>query len=113
MRCGFEMKMRCLACGVEKDTSVKEVYPFPEDGMIEEPVEPLFGVECQGSFGKGWRMAIVCHTCLHKLAPDMWISEQCWLNLNPITPFEQLPTPSKDANTRFVVETYAACGKTS
>jgi hypothetical protein len=84
------MKQRCLACGVEKDTSVKEVYPYPDDGIItDEPIEPLMTMDCQGA--GDWRVVTVCHACFHKLDVDMWISERCWLSLNPITPFEQLP----------------------
>lgn len=83
------MKQKCLACGVEKDTEIKEVYPFPEDGLIDEPIEPLMRVDCQGT--ADWRVVTVCHTCFHKLEVDMWISESCWRSLNPITPFEHLP----------------------
>ena len=83
------MKQRCLACGVEKDTSVKEVYPYPDDGIIDDkPIKPLMTLECQG---KDWRLVTVCHSCCHKLGVDMWISEKCWRLLNPITPFEELP----------------------
>jgi hypothetical protein len=85
------MKLRCLACGVEKDTSVKEVYPYPEeDRFIDEPIDPLLSIDCQGT--GDWRVVTVCHACFHKLDVDMWISERCWLALNPITPFQQLPT---------------------
>jgi len=82
------MQKKCLACGVEKDTSIKEVYPYPDDGIIDEPIEPLMNIDCQGA---DWRVATVCHECFHKLEPDMWISDRCWLALKPITPFDQLP----------------------
>jgi hypothetical protein len=83
------MKQKCLACGVEKDTSVEEVYPFPEDGIMDDkPIAPLMDIECQG---KDWRVVTVCHSCCHKLGVDMWSTEKCWLSLNPITPFEELP----------------------
>jgi len=83
------MKSKCLACGIEKDTSAKEVYPFPDDGIIDdEPIQPLFDVHCRGA---AWRVATVCHQCFHKLDPDMWISESGWSFLNPVTPFAQLP----------------------
>lgn len=88
------MKKKCLACGVEKDTSIKEVYPFTEeDGLIDEPIEPLMTIDCQGA--GDWRVVTVCHTCFHKLDVDMWISEAGWSALNPITPFEQLPKLQK------------------
>lgn len=91
------MNQKCLACGVEKDTSIKEIYPYPDDGIIDDvPIEPLMTIDCQGRRIHGhstgdWRVVTVCHACFHKLDVDMWISEQCWLSLNPITPFGQLP----------------------
>src|SRR5436189_6191852 len=36
-----EMIQKCLACGVEKDASIKEVYPYPEDRFIDEPIDPF------------------------------------------------------------------------
>jgi hypothetical protein len=83
------MKMRCLACGVEKDTEVKEAYPYPEDGLIDEPIAPLFDIDCQGP--NDWRKVTVCHECFHKLDPDQWINETGWNSLNPFTPFGKLP----------------------
>lgn len=89
------MKKRCLACGVEKDTSIKELYPYPDDGIIDDkPIEPLMDIDCQGSRVievTDFRVATVCHHCFHKLDVDMWICERCWLSLTPLTPFEQLP----------------------
>ena len=84
------MKQRCLACGVEKDTDVKEMYPFPDDGIVsDKPIQPLMTFDCQGT--DDWRVVTMCHLCFHKLSPDMWISEHCWQSLNPVTPFEELP----------------------
>ncbi len=83
------MKMRCLACGVEKDTEVKEAYPYPQDGLIDEPIDPLFEIDCQGP--NGWRKVTVCHECFHKLDPDQWINETEWNSLTPVTPFGKLP----------------------
>jgi hypothetical protein len=84
------MKQKCLSCGAEKDISVKEVYPYPEeDRFIDEPIDPLMSIDCQGT--NDWRVVTVCHHCFHKLDVDMWISERCWVSLNPITPFDQLP----------------------
>lgn len=112
--------MNCLACGVVKDTTAKEVYQYPEDGIIDdEPIQPLFTVECHGSLltsdERGgvrtfdWRIGIVCHDCLHRLDPDMWISDTCWASLNPVTPFHLLPHPINDESSpgaRFEVEAY-------
>lgn len=84
------MKQSCLACGVEKDSTIKEVYPWAkEDGIINEPVEPLCYLDCEGALD--WRVVTVCHACFHRLQPDLWISEDCWLSLNPNTPYERLP----------------------
>jgi hypothetical protein len=87
------VKQKCQACGIEKDTSLKEVYPYTGDRIVvREPIEPLIEIECEGSInGDDWRIATMCHACWHKLDPDLWISEDCWLSLHPITPFEQLP----------------------
>ncbi len=98
------MKMRCFACGIEKDLSVKEAYPFPHDGLIDEPIEPLMVLECEWN---DWRAAVVCHQCFHRLDPDMWISAQCWRGLNPLRRFEDLPRVAEDRNIAFLVETYA------
>jgi len=111
-----KMKMQCLACGAAKDTRVPEFYPYPDDHIVsDKPIEPLFALDCQGPLLEpgdtkcDWRVVIVCHHCLHGLEPDMWISDQCWQSLNPITPFEQLPRPLHDdyPGDRFEVEAYA------
>jgi len=87
------MKQKCLACGTEKDTSLKELYPYRGDRIVVlEPMEPLIPIECEGTkSGNDWRLATMCHECWHKLDPDLWISEDCWESLNPMTPFERLP----------------------
>jgi hypothetical protein len=83
------MKQKRLACGAEKDTDIKEVYPFSEDGITNKPIGPLLTVDCKGSID--WRIATVCHACFHKLNVDMWIGGLDWQALNPVTPFEKLP----------------------
>lgn len=96
--------MHCLACGITKETSHNEIYPYPDDGIVDdEPVCPLWVLECRGA---EWRVAIVCHHCFHKLDPDMWINDRGWAFLNPITPFEKLPLPVEDSSILFQVETY-------
>jgi hypothetical protein len=90
--------MKCYGCGIEKDMTQLETYPYPEeDRLVDEPIEPLFVMECQakehlpdGSWG--FRAVVVCHECFHKLDPDMWIGEDtCWEPLKPVIPFNQLP----------------------
>jgi hypothetical protein len=96
------MKEKCLACGVEKDMEINESYPYKEDGFVDEPMEPLLGLDCEpwedvAEPDRKWRRVTVCHECYHKLSPDMWISSRCWKILNPVTPFEALPLlPAKE-----------------
>src|SRR5947208_378125 len=85
----FEMRRRCLACNVEKDPSAKEIYPYADDGLIDDPIEPFMTIDCQR--GGDWRVVTICHECFHKLQPDLWINDVGWKSLNPITPFEELP----------------------
>jgi hypothetical protein len=89
------MKQKCQACGVEKDSEIKEIYPYPDDGVIDDqPITPFFDLHCQGPHVadvSDWRVVTVCHNCFHRLEPDMWISDNCWKALNPVIPFEQLP----------------------
>lgn len=91
------MKQKCQACGVEKDTEVKELYPYPDDGNFDDvPIDPLLTIDCQASpyirvEADDWRVVTVCHACFHRLDPDMWIGRDGWGSLNPVIPFEQLP----------------------
>lgn len=91
---------KCSACGLEKDSSIKEVYPYPDDGVIDDPIDPFFTIDCQGPWlgeSSDWRAVRVCHECFHRLEPDMWISIECWQSLAPVTPFEELPRlPKRD-----------------
>jgi hypothetical protein len=99
------MKMKCLACGVEKETTAKEVYPYPDNAIVTDtPIVPLFAIDCRGP---EWRVAIVCHDCMHKLDPDLWITDSMWASLAPITSFEKLPLPRGQQIARFNVEDYA------
>ena len=42
--------MQCHGCGVEKDMTVLETYPYPEDQRLcEGPIEPLFVLEVQST----------------------------------------------------------------
>lgn len=90
-----EMKMKCMSCGIEKDPLVHETsLTAEEDGIVSSPICPLLVIECQGK--NGWRAAIVCHPCFHRLEVDMWISEGCWKSLSPQIPYEELPQPVPD-----------------
>lgn len=82
--------MKCFGCGVEKDLNALEVSPHHlEDGIVDEPIPPLMVIDCNGA--DHFRIVVVCHECFHRLNVDLWISERCWKQLNPVVPFEQLP----------------------
>src|SRR5271154_5182881 len=93
------MKIHCFGCNIEKDTQELEVSPFAEeDGLTDNPIEPFFVIDCQGPRIPNdpekyfeFRMAVVCHTCFHRLSPDMWISKNCWEQINPTVPYGRLP----------------------
>lgn len=91
--------MKCHGCGVEKDPAVKEVYPFPEDNIVtDRPIQPLHELDCEPTDDAlPWKRVTVCHGCLHRLEPDMWISQQCWESLNPVVRFSELPDVSPEA----------------
>lgn len=85
--------MKCYGCGIEKDLTKEEVYPYPEDERLTtDPIPPLFVLECQAKDSNGgYRAVVVCHKCFRLLDPDMWIGENCWISINPAIPFCQLP----------------------
>lgn len=105
------MLLKCFSCGVEKDTNIKEAYLWPEDGICDGEVEPLFVMECQpdNEEDKIWRVAVYCHSCHHKVQPDMWMSESEWDSLNPVIPFNKLPEikSNKESYTDFNPENYS------
>ena len=87
--------MKCYGCGIEKDLSKEEIYPFPEEHRLcTDPIPPLFVLECEIRMYPSpskWKAVVVCHNCFSKLNPDMWISDSCWNSLNPIIPIDKLP----------------------
>jgi hypothetical protein len=90
--------MKCYGCGIEKDLTKDEIYPWPEDERLtEDPIPPLLMLECQrglplpGEPCGDFKAVIVCHSCFHKLDPDMWIGEACWRSISPVIPFDNLP----------------------
>jgi len=93
------MKVCCFGCGTEKDTEALETSPFAEeDGLVDEPISPLFVLDCQGppipndpNHYSEFRQVVVCHACFHALSPDMWIGKSCWDGINPKIPYEKLP----------------------
>lgn len=104
------MKMQCWSCGEEKDTSILEVYPYPEEERLtDSPIPPLFVIDCQPQEkedGHDYRVVVVCHECFHKLDVDMWIGSNCWRKLNSKISFEKLPLYDSD-NGRGEPEDYS------
>lgn len=83
---------KCQCCGIEKDPQVLEVYPWSdEDGITERPVPPFFMVEIVDYSGPPTRMCRICHSCYHRLQPDMWSARSHWESLDPVVPFPKLP----------------------
>lgn len=83
--------MKCLACDIDKDMSVLEIYPFNDD-YDSAPILPLLEMDCEPAFlNSRWKRIFVCHKCFHELDPDMWISQSMWESLNPVVTFDDLP----------------------
>lgn len=81
----------CHGCGVVKDLEVLEAYPWPDEDMLcAYPVEPLFPLDCSDWYGS-WRRCTVCHSCFHRLSPDLWIDRKGWESISPTTAFTDLP----------------------
>ncbi len=107
--------MKCFGCGVEKDMSQLETYPYDGeyDAITQEfPIPPLQVVECEGKEDRSdFRAAVMCHECWHRLGNntqgiDMWISQGCWESINPVVPFEKLPKPVLDGRVMWKAESY-------
>lgn len=98
------MTTRCDCCHVEKDRTVLEAYPFEDDCIdATEPVDPILEVEVSGP--KGYRLAKVCHECVHNLKPDMWASMEQWEAIHPKTAYGDLSdVPLFGANRTLVDE---------
>lgn len=85
--------IRCQGCGVEKDTTTYEVYPYPDEERFgNDPMPPLLDVDTDLPDGKGSsRWALVCHRCYSRLDPDMWIDKKTWDAISPVTRYEDIP----------------------
>ena len=86
------MRETCDGCGVVKDMDALEVHRYPEDGLTDEPIEPIGPLDVAPTEkGAGYRRADVCLECFHRLSPDMWISQRGWEGIGPAVPFDNLP----------------------
>jgi hypothetical protein len=86
--------MKCYGCGIDKDVNTKEIYPYEEDSITDEPICPLSVIECETEHVD--KAVVVCNECYHKLQPDMWISERCWNAIDPVVSIEKLPDIVKE-----------------
>jgi hypothetical protein len=89
--------MKCHVCGIEKDPEQLEVFPWHEEhGIVDYPIEPLFNIDwcpAGGVIEEGdWKNITLCHSCWHRLKPDMWTCQEHYESLNPVTPYDDLPT---------------------
>ena len=90
------MKVKCMGCGVCKDLSQLEVYPYhEEDSICDDPITPILEVDCQPYDYAPWKRVLVCHECFHRLSPDLWIHQWGWEKLNPVVPYHELPDLKK------------------
>lgn len=90
--------MICSSCGIKKDPEIKEIYPFPDDGIVDDKaIGPLIRIKVAGH---PFRIASVCHQCFHKLDPDMWISQAQWESEPRRIVFENLPPEELDAKAK-------------
>jgi hypothetical protein len=66
--------MKCHCCLEDMDSPITlDVQPFrPESGNI-------------------WRVVTVCEACYTRLHPDLWISDECLIEVGCKTPFKDLP----------------------
>lgn len=95
------MKIKCMGCGCIKDTKKLEVYPYPEDSIVDDaPIDPIFKLDCAPQDdvpeNSTYKKVLICHECFHRLHPDMWIGSKCWKAINPIIRFEDLPVCTKE-----------------
>lgn len=100
-------RMRCFACGVEKNLSVHEVAH--SERLCDSPMTPLLAIECEGKDGfqsDPWKTVVVCLQCFDRLHPDMWINEECWKAMDPRIPFDFLPDVIEDDFDRYEAESY-------
>jgi hypothetical protein len=74
--------------------------------VINAPPTPLeeilLNIDCQPGGGgvgfeeKNWKNVTLCHSCWHKLEPDMWTCQEHYKALNPIIPYDELPNLYND-----------------
>lgn len=105
------MIKRCFSCGIEKDTKLKEFYPYQSEVInTEEPINQLFVIDCSPKGHGPYRICVLCHKCFHFLeendGPDMWMMEVEWESLKPLIPFNKLPIFDHTLENRYNPEIY-------
>lgn len=70
-----------------------ETYPFPDDYFADGKIAPLVEIEVHDALlgDRPCRRAMVCHSCCHRLDPDMWVDVRSWESINPSVPALDLP----------------------
>ncbi len=82
-------RFRCFACGRFTD-EVKD-GPTPDEVAQAERWETGILDVHSGRKDEPCRAGIACWVCFWKTDPDMWISPEHWIALNPLVPYEKLP----------------------
>lgn len=95
----------CYACGERKILEQLEVYQYESPPMTFEPIKPLMVIPVVDGEAP-IRAAIVCHACIHKIDPDMWIAKADWNGLEPVVPFSLLPEAFEAVENRWDVRSY-------
>lgn len=100
----------CFSCLSEKDTKNKEIYPYPDDDITDEPISQLFVIPVDDPNQPGFRICLICFECFHKLrlinGPDQWMSRSEWEYLNPKINFDNLPKDNLKYPARWNPELY-------
>jgi len=97
----------CYACGTHKSLEELEVYRYDSPAITDEPIRPLFALPVVDSNDTvPVRTGIICHECMHKIDPDMWIGKDDWDSLEAIVPFSLLPEAFEAVENKWDVRAY-------
>jgi len=72
--------VKCFGCGVQKDTDVLEVYPYPEDGVVDDPIAPLLVLDCESASAfSSRRVTRFASAATDRQACQSWEIKTVWL----------------------------------
>lgn len=100
----------CYACGMRKNLEQLEIYAYESPPVTSEPIKPLMVIPVVDNEAPV-RATIVCHACVHKIDPDMWIGKDNWASLEPVVPFSLLPEAFEAVENRWDVRSYSPDSK--